>query len=106
MYSKTIGTKGVKCPRCGHDESYIKVWISDGTEFGECKSCGELTYHETVPKHPASKQHSQVMCPYCNSTNTIKISDFSKFSRVAVFGIFGLGKATKEWHCNECKSDF
>ncbi len=49
---------------------------------------------------------SEVTCPYCHSTNTKKISGISKAGSVALFGIFALGKVSKEWHCNGCGSDF
>lgn len=47
-----------------------------------------------------------VKCPYCGSRNTKKISKMSKASSVAVFGVLAAGKVVKEWHCNNCKSDF
>lgn len=47
-----------------------------------------------------------VKCPYCQSTNTRKISNVSKAGSVAVFGVLAAGKVVKEWHCNDCKSDF
>lgn len=47
-----------------------------------------------------------VKCPYCQSTNTKKISSVSKAGSVAVFGVFATGKVSKQWHCNNCKSDF
>lgn len=47
-----------------------------------------------------------VKCPYCQSTNTKKISNVSKAGSVAVFGVFAAGKVSKQWHCNNCKSDF
>ena len=47
-----------------------------------------------------------ITCPYCQSINTKKISGLSKAGSVALFGIFALGKTTKQWHCNECGSDF
>lgn len=46
-----------------------------------------------------------VTCPYCQSTNTSKISNTSKFINTAVWGIFGT-KRHKQWHCNDCGSDF
>ena len=49
---------------------------------------------------------SSITCPYCQSTNTQKISGLSKAGSVALWGIFALGKTTKQWHCNNCKSDF
>ncbi len=41
-----------------------------------------------------------VKCPYCGSTNVKRISAFAKF------GIFALGKNSKQWHCQKCDSDF
>lgn len=49
---------------------------------------------------------NQIECPYCKSTNTQKISGLSKAVSVGLFGIFALGKTTKQWHCNNCNSDF
>lgn len=46
-----------------------------------------------------------VTCPYCSSVNTSKISTTSKVVNTAIFGIFGT-KRHKQWHCNDCKSDF
>lgn len=45
-------------------------------------------------------------CPYCHSKNTKKISGLSKAGSVALWGIFAVGKVSKQWHCNSCKSDF
>lgn len=47
-----------------------------------------------------------ITCPYCKSTDTKKISGLSKAGSVALFGVFALGKTTKQWHCNNCNSDF
>lgn len=49
---------------------------------------------------------STIACPYCKSTDCKKISGLSKAGSVALWGIFALGKTTKQWHCNNCKSDF
>ena len=48
---------------------------------------------------------NKVQCPYCNSTNCKKISGVSKATSVAMFGIFSQ-KVKKQWHCNNCRSDF
>lgn len=50
--------------------------------------------------------HDSVKCPYCNSINVKKISGISKAGNVALWGIFAIGKVNKQWHCNNCKSDF
>lgn len=47
-----------------------------------------------------------ITCPYCKSTNTKKISGISKAGSIALWGVFAMGKAGKQWHCNNCKSDF
>lgn len=46
-----------------------------------------------------------IYCPYCNSVNTSKISTTSKVVNTALFGILGT-KRHKQWHCNQCGSDF
>ena len=47
-----------------------------------------------------------VTCPYCQSTNTKKITNTSKAVHTAIFGIWSMGRNAKEWHCNNCSSDF
>lgn len=49
---------------------------------------------------------STITCPYCKSTDCKKISGLSKAGSVALWGIFALGKTTKQFHCNNCKADF
>lgn len=94
-----------------------------------CKYCGNgMQFQYKRPYHPdrgldaikaasasAKKRNEManlatlkpiVTCPYCNSTDTKKISNASKAIAVGLFGIFALGKANKEWHCNNCNSDF
>lgn len=46
-----------------------------------------------------------VRCPYCQSINTKKITNTSKVLNTAVWGIFGT-KRHKNYHCNNCNSDF
>lgn len=64
---------------------------------------------EQVKRYQANAQAQEwlnkVHCPYCNSTNCKKISGVSKVTSVAMFGIFSQ-KVKKQWHCNNCKSDF
>lgn len=52
------------------------------------------------------KSKPTVECPYCHNKDTKKISGMSKAGAVALFGIFALGKTSKQWHCNKCNSDF
>lgn len=102
--SQRIGEKEFVCPKCGHNKSYVNILLPDGDEFGECQQCGKMTYIIYKDSIPADKPI--VRCPYCNSGNTRKITRASKIGGIALFGIFAVGKSTKEWHCNDCKSDF
>lgn len=46
-----------------------------------------------------------ITCPYCQSTNTKKVSAVSRGLSFSIFG-FGSKKVGKQWHCNQCGSDF
>ena len=46
-----------------------------------------------------------ITCPYCKSTNTLRITSTEKAINIALFGVFG-NKRKKQWHCNNCNSDF
>lgn len=46
-----------------------------------------------------------IKCPYCQSTDTSKISMMGRAVSVGFFGI-GSKKIGKQYHCNKCGSDF
>lgn len=52
------------------------------------------------------RENISVSCPYCKSTNTSKITTTSKAIHTMAFGIYSVNRNSKEWHCNNCKSDF
>ena len=87
--------------------------LSDGKELIEImrntKSIPEK-YESKYPLEDRSKYEDKssnaITCPYCHSTNTKKISGISKAGSVALFGVFAVGKVSKQWHCNNCNSDF
>ena len=56
-------------------------------------------------QHQSALQTNKIQCPYCKSTNTKKITAMDRISSNIMFGIFSK-KRNKEWHCNECGSDF
>lgn len=65
-----------------------------------------------VEKWKAKQQEQQdlasgkrVVCPYCKSTNTEKISTVSRAVSVSLVGAAS-GKIGKQWHCNNCGSNF
>lgn len=69
----------------------------------------KIDKHITEPIMMKKSSYSSepiVTCPYCQSTNTKKITNTSKAVSVSLFGIFGMSKVNKQWHCNNCKSDF
>ena len=47
-----------------------------------------------------------VECPYCHATNVKKITTTSKVMHTALFGIFSVSRNSKQWHCQQCNSDF
>ncbi len=47
-----------------------------------------------------------VECPYCHATNVKKITNTSKVTYTALFGIFSMGRNSKNFHCNRCGAEF
>lgn len=97
------------CQKCGCKESFYAT--SRCFDDCICCNCGNETYYndegkEQMPQFKPSDYSPIINCPYCNSTDVKKISTASKAGRVAIWGIFSIGKVTKQWHCNNCKSDF
>ena len=86
-----------KCNKCGCTKAEIIP-----TEYGTALMCTECM---EVEKLDDVKSFSSVVCPYCHSKNTKKISTVAKVTNTVMFGIFGT-KRHKQWHCNNCKSDF
>lgn len=90
----------LRCPKCGG--IYEK---SDG--FTMCFECQCVLITEDEYRSSNYQADKPVVeCPYCHSKDTKKISNLSKAGSVALFGVFALGKTSKQWHCNSCNSDF
>ena len=51
------------------------------------------------------EQRRQVKCTYCGSTNVRKIGYISRGISTHLWGIASK-KIAKQWHCNNCGSDF
>ena len=73
----------------------------------ERKTASTSSYSSTTTKTQPVTQETKysVRCPYCNSTNVNKISGTKKAASIIGFGILS-NKIGKQWHCNNCKSDF
>lgn len=54
----------------------------------------------------AEEKSRKACCSYCGSSNTKKITMTTKAVHTALFGKLALGKVIKQWHCNNCGSDF
>ena len=113
-------TVNQKCPIQNKETTFIYA-EEDGSKFLMCKECGYLitlkATEDYINKQNKMKQIREqedlknsskptVTCPYCQSTNTKKITNMSKAGSVALFGVFAMGKVSKQWHCNSCKSEF
>ena len=103
------------CPNCKNTE--FGIHKNNGAEFNICKKCGYIIQTQQSEKYDKICEEQQkireqqsstsiVECPYCHSTNTKKISTMSKAGSVAMFGVFAMGKVSKQWKCENCKSEF
>lgn len=71
-----------------------------------------LEQYKQVEAQQAARKEQQdlasgkrVICPYCKSTNTEKISTVSRSVSVSLVGAAS-GKLGKQWHCKNCGSNF
>lgn len=114
------------CPMCHEKNSYIEEYIMDIKRISNDPDFIQAMtkLHENDPieyqlkisqfKANLKQQESSKVeednntphCPYCNSTNIKKITTGSKVAHTALFGIFSMSRNSKQWHCNNCKSDF
>lgn len=95
------------CENCGNTKSYINK--TKRSEAGECTRCHKMTFYRRIDGsiyNTSPDSMHMVHCPYCNSIDVKKISTTSKVASAALWGVFAAGKVSKQWHCNNCKSDF
>jgi Zn finger protein HypA/HybF involved in hydrogenase expression len=103
------------CEKCG--STNISVSNIEGFQVEVCEQCLNVKKHYTDKEKfekysfqlqqeiEESKKSPSVTCPYCQSTDTKKISGTSRFMSTGIFGLASK-KIGKQWHCNKCKSDF
>ena len=63
-------------------------------------------YGKAIQKGRNKGNKFGVTCPYCSATNVKKITTTSKAVHTALFGVFSMGRNSKNYHCNHCGSDF
>ncbi len=111
-----------ECPKCKKLYFFDTSKKPYTTNCNKCK-CGlvyldnadtdtdlEEQRKNTPPYDPTKDPNSPyyipiVRCPYCQSTDTAKISVVNRVVSTGLFG-FGSDKVGKQWHCNKCKSNF
>ena len=99
------------CPICGEKMMYWSTSDADDESGLVTDDYREEERTFQNPGKPSTSQYKHlnpptITCPYCKSIDCKKISGLSKAGSVALWCIFALGKTTKQWHCNRCKSDF
>ena len=105
------------CPKCNQDK--FEDFEVKGAKFKICIKCGTAIQiqqsdeydnyckeQQSIREQKSIDNEPTVECPYCHSKNTKKISNTSKAVSIALFGVFALGKTSKQWHCNKCDSYF
>lgn len=103
-----VKKRNFKCPRCGCTRYFIdKVppyiyWICyecNNSETFELMSNEEVQYFaQKKAKEEEERRKNLVCCPYCKSTNTKRLGTFGRLTHFNAVG--------KQWHCNNCKSNF
>ena len=127
--SRQVSTTASSCPNCGYNIKRIiqncvacelnnkKIVLMNYNKEQNiliCPECGHITRFATPEEEAQMEQNrrlyeiqnsNKVTCPYCSSTNIRKISTVS---RMVSTGLLGLGskKIGKQYHCNNCGSDF
>lgn len=102
-----VGGTYTVCPICNNGKlvrlDTKEKWIKR-SENDKQKCIAMVEYENLGNDDKNLKPH--VECPYCHSTNTKKISAISKMWSLNWLGMYGIGKVSKQWHCNNCDSDF
>ncbi len=85
----------IRLEKISEDEATVKpVYDSKKQEY-RIQTPDNSTQNENVPK-----------CPTCKSTDIKKISVMSKAGTALLWGVFSIGKVSKQWHCNNCGSEW
>lgn len=92
------------------DENFMKamteLYENDPIEYQLKMSQFKANLKQQESSKLKEEDNNTPHCPYCNSTNIKKITTGSKVAHTALFGIFSMSRNSKQWHCNNCKSDF
>lgn len=74
-----------------------------------CSFCLAIYFSTKIPPDIIEDKQPKciptIICPYCQSTDTVRITTRSKAINTVLFGILST-KRHSQWHCNSCLSDF
>ena len=87
-------------------EAMIELKKNDPIEYQLKMSQFKASLKQQESNKKVEEDNNTPHCPYCNSTNIKKITTGSKVAHTALFGIFSISRNSKQWYCNNCKSDF
>ena len=65
----------------------------------------EETHQNRIASNAEIRGSNTIRCPYCKSADVKKTTTLSRALSVGLFGLASK-KIDKQWHCNNCKSDF
>lgn len=93
-----------------HDKqlSEYQYWKDNPQEYQQYLKEQNLEKKEELQSKTvvyASASTPTIQCPYCHSTNTHKLSTASRGASTLMFGLAS-GKIGKQWHCDDCDSNF
>ncbi len=88
--------------------------LADGCDLVDIIREKKSIPNEFTPKYPLENREElygnqkvkNIECPYCHSKNVKKITMTSKAVHTALFGLFAVGRNSKNYHCDHCDSDF
>lgn len=86
---------------CGNTHPFKKVVMEGEPQNNNTRTSASNVLHQGN----TSNMVNVPKCPTCQSTSIRKISGLSKAGSVALWGIFSQ-KVKKQWHCNNCGSEW
>lgn len=106
-----------QCPNCGRVYNYGSESVNLITNCMNCRYPLKRIEDVKQVNHPELNEHKVVgvindptkpipKCTYCGSTNVRKITVANKAIHTSIFGIWSMGRNAKNYHCNNCGSDF
>lgn len=78
------------------------MWRSTKLSPEMQKQMGEIEKQKEIEK---KRRTENISCPYCKSHNVQKISVVGRAVSASAMGLAS-SKIGKQWHCNNCRSDF